>query len=82
MRKLASLPVGCFEFPFRGVAPLSADQLAQASYRSKFPSAQTEASIYGRLDEVALTRLDLAIVRAQKEDVFTDEVNQAGFHRP
>jgi len=29
-----------------------------------------------------LTRLDLAIGRAQTEDVFTDEVNQAGFHRP
>jgi hypothetical protein len=29
-----------------------------------------------------LTRLDLAIARAQTEDVFTDEVNQAGFHRP
>jgi hypothetical protein len=29
-----------------------------------------------------LTRLDLAIGRAQEEDVFTDEVNQAGFHRP
>lgn len=28
------------------------------------------------------TRLDLAIGRAQTEDVFTDEVNQAGFHRP
>jgi hypothetical protein len=29
-----------------------------------------------------LTRLNLAIARAQTEDVFTDEVNQAGFHRP
>ena len=29
-----------------------------------------------------LTRLALAIGRAQTEDVFTDEVNQAGFHRP
>jgi hypothetical protein len=29
-----------------------------------------------------LTRLDLAIARAQTEDVFTDEVNHAGFHQP
>lgn len=29
-----------------------------------------------------LTRLDLAIARAQTEDVFTDEVNQAGFQGP
>lgn len=29
-----------------------------------------------------LTRLDLAIARAQTEDIFTDEVNQVGFHRP
>ena len=29
-----------------------------------------------------LTRLDLAIGRAKTEDVFTDEVNHAGFHRP
>lgn len=29
-----------------------------------------------------LTRLDLAIARAQTEDVFTDEVNQAGFYQP
>jgi len=28
-----------------------------------------------------LTRLDLAIGRAQTEDEFTDEVNEAGFHR-
>ena len=29
-----------------------------------------------------LTRLDLAIARAQTENVFTDEVNEAGIHRP
>jgi len=56
--------------------------LRKLSTAPKFLSAQTEASIYGRLDEVALTRLDLDIARTQTEDVFTDEVNQAGFHRP
>ncbi len=77
-------PLVVFEFPFRGVAPLA---ILTGPACASFLQLQIPVGTNGSVNLWPSRRSSLDSVgsghrSSQTEDVFTDEVNHAGFHRP